>query len=306
MACRPLHEGVDWNGLDIFEGGLSAWSPSSWGRGLKCHVLRYTESCRQVALFMRAWIEIIDLNTYSIHENSRPLHEGVDWNFTIGQEYHNDVVALFTRAWIEMNYLICVKHTYDVALFTRAWIEIILSRKSSVYPFVALFMRAWIEISTSDMIFLLFCSRPLHEGVDWNLRSALFAESSHGRPLHEGVDWNINNHVCLLLSIKSPSSWGRGLKLRQKQKLKRLYWSPSSWGRGLKYNKISLSANYRICRPLHEGVDWNRHAHYHECDRISCPLHEGVDWNEGSWKPMESTYMSPSSRGRGLKSVSTW
>ena len=158
---RPLHEGVDWNGLDIFEGGLSAWSPSSWGRGLKCHVLRYTESCRQVALFMRAWIEIIDLNTYSIHENSRPLHEGVDWNFTIGQEYHNDVVALFTRAWIEMNYLICVKHTYDVALFTRAWIEIILSRKSSVYPFVALFMRAWIEISTSDMIFLLFCSRPL-------------------------------------------------------------------------------------------------------------------------------------------------
>ena len=35
------------------------------------------------------------------------------------------MVALFTRAWIEMALALeCVKGVADVALFTRAWIEI--------------------------------------------------------------------------------------------------------------------------------------------------------------------------------------
>ena len=54
------------------------------------------------------------------------------------------VVALFTRAWIEMLVLPCILVMYVVALFTRAWIEI------NVAP---------VEI-------LSIFSRPLHEGVD--------------------------------------------------------------------------------------------------------------------------------------------
>ena len=34
------------------------------------------------------------------------------------------VVALFTRAWIEIIHLAICKHRLPVALFTRAWIEI--------------------------------------------------------------------------------------------------------------------------------------------------------------------------------------
>ena len=34
------------------------------------------------------------------------------------------MVALFTRAWIEIDDMTFLKKDYNVALFTRAWIEI--------------------------------------------------------------------------------------------------------------------------------------------------------------------------------------
>ncbi len=54
------------------------------------------------------------------------------------------IVALFTRAWIEIKYDISVANAMNVALFTRAWIEIDI--KSGKYMTTA--------------------SRPFHEGVD--------------------------------------------------------------------------------------------------------------------------------------------
>ena len=53
-------------------------------------------------------------------------------------------VALFTRAWIEIDYVSVVPNTLYVALFTRAWIEMTVSYK--------------VKNETE--------SRPLHEGVD--------------------------------------------------------------------------------------------------------------------------------------------
>ena len=53
-----------------------------------------------------------------------------------------------------------------VALFTRAWIEIIASLKAFVKYTVALFTRAWIEIGKSIIALPMLLSRPLHEGVD--------------------------------------------------------------------------------------------------------------------------------------------
>ena len=53
-----------------------------------------------------------------------------------------------------------------VALFTRAWIEIHdIFPSMAVYP-VALFTRAWIEIATVALTVTRYPSRPLHEGVD--------------------------------------------------------------------------------------------------------------------------------------------
>ena len=77
-------------------------------------------------------------------------------------------VALFTRAWIEMYYILSLLQLIGVALFTRAWIEIdydlsysnpmmspslrgrglkyVVLCDSWYLKRVALFTRAWIEI----------------------------------------------------------------------------------------------------------------------------------------------------------------
>ena len=53
-----------------------------------------------------------------------------------------------------------------VALFTRAWIEIIGECFAGRFPPVALFTRAWIEMRVASQKLLHTHCRPLHEGVD--------------------------------------------------------------------------------------------------------------------------------------------
>ena len=53
-----------------------------------------------------------------------------------------------------------------VALFTRAWIEIPAISAEQVAVYVALFTRAWIEMAISIADEKASVSRPLHEGVD--------------------------------------------------------------------------------------------------------------------------------------------
>ena len=77
-------------------------SPSSRGRGLKSATAVNTTDAINVALFTRAWIEIL-----------RPL-----------RRKERCIVALFTRAWIEIKCGNDIYQQIPVALFTRAWIEI--------------------------------------------------------------------------------------------------------------------------------------------------------------------------------------
>ena len=63
---------------------------------------------------------------------------------TAKKEY--PVVALFTRAWIEIHKKMRERKLLRVALFTRAWIEIVYKADPSNDHPVALFTRAWIEI----------------------------------------------------------------------------------------------------------------------------------------------------------------
>ena len=53
-----------------------------------------------------------------------------------------------------------------VALFTRAWIEITDLYANTILKHVALFTRAWIEIHNFHKTITQFSRRPLHEGVD--------------------------------------------------------------------------------------------------------------------------------------------
>ena len=54
----------------------------------------------------------------------------------------------------------------QVALFTRAWIEIDLLFVDRFGNPVALFTRAWIEILRVILYLRYYFSRPLYEGVD--------------------------------------------------------------------------------------------------------------------------------------------
>ena len=56
-------------------------------------------------------------------------------------------VALFTRAWIEIPFVLQTFYELHVALFTRAWIEIPTMLANVAGYVVALFTRAWIEIT---------------------------------------------------------------------------------------------------------------------------------------------------------------
>ena len=53
-----------------------------------------------------------------------------------------------------------------VALFTRAWIEIRLAHIRNIAICVALFTRAWIEMPEINILLKFSFGRPLHEGVD--------------------------------------------------------------------------------------------------------------------------------------------
>ena len=76
------------------------------------------------------------------------------------------VVALFTRAWIEIYSIRLRKSRGLVALFTRAWIEIKNIVRDTDVHYVALFTRAWIEITILANQGVGVGGRPLHEGVD--------------------------------------------------------------------------------------------------------------------------------------------
>ena len=57
---------------------LELLSPSSRGRGLKFLIARKNTKSETVALFTRAWIEIMNTALDNKVDKGRPLHEGVD------------------------------------------------------------------------------------------------------------------------------------------------------------------------------------------------------------------------------------
>ena len=86
--------------LYLFHGVIK--SPSSRGRGLKYKSWQKFFEQERVALFTRAWIEILPVLRLFLLL----------------------FVALFTRAWIEILIYALSAIFHNVALFTRAWIEI--------------------------------------------------------------------------------------------------------------------------------------------------------------------------------------
>ena len=119
-------------------------------------------------------------------------------------------VALFTRAWIEINYSKCggnvilspssrgrglklrslsiAKNALTVALFTRAWIEIDEDTLPRVFCHVALFTRAWIEITSRSLTAIQARVALFTRAWIEIEKGKRYGKICHSRPLHEGVD----------------------------------------------------------------------------------------------------------------------
>ena len=147
---------------------------------------------RSVALFTRAWIEIrIPLYRGSFCTR-RPLYEGVDWNNVAwkGNRPHSSRPLYEGVDWNIISVSKCLFY-FHVALFTRAWIEI----------------ESWSHVKANGTCRPLYegvdwngkpCNdntikqgRPLYEGVDWNTQVHYNIDNETSRPLYEGVDWNL-------------------------------------------------------------------------------------------------------------------
>ena len=121
------------------------WSPSSRGRGLKYHLLQRLLIQSRVALFTRAWIEM----------------SAVIFNLFL------TCVALITRAWIEMVIILCQLMYIIKSPSSRGrGLKCKFGLHIWVAKFVALFTRAWIEMVMLSFTASAETGRPLHEGVD--------------------------------------------------------------------------------------------------------------------------------------------
>ena len=186
----------------------------------------------------------------------RPLYEGVDWNPHLTLCQYEQLVALFTRAWIEIFFLLLSDQFQHVALFTRAWIEISFVKLRRLVDF----------------------RRPLYEGVDWNTFFKIFSQNKkspslrgrglkwlhqrlvppciRSRPLYEGVDWNLTlpsplhrGHVALFTR-----AWIEIERDRKILKLRLVALFTRAW---IEINIGQRTAKRESSRPLYEGVDWN-------------------------------------------------
>ena len=168
----------------------------------------------------------------------------------------NNVVSLYTSAWIEIS---------------RRWLHRRRIR-------VALYTSAWIEMTDSGHQVSATASRTLHECVDWNsltLIAATVSPKSHStrvrglklkeryatseagsRTLHECVDWNHN------LAL---TGWKYHVALYT-----------SAWIEIFVPDNVPTTA---ICRTLHECVDWNNSRISNVMCQFRRTLHECVDWN---------------------------
>ena len=235
---------------------------------------------------------------------SRPFHEGVDWNKN--GEIHKCLylVALFTRAWIEIEMRYYILSEIGRSPFSRGrglkWLFFSAAKIGATSPFSR---GRGLKLHRTALTFPAF-RRPFHEGVDWNIGSfGYICRLIQRRPFHEGVDWNTVIHVTVIQRIRSPFSRGRGLKyhftiihiLNLHVALFTRAWIEM-------FSRL-ISIRTNICRPFHEGVDWNIYAAACLLADASRPFHEGVDWNVAYAVIIRQLIWSPFSRGRGLKST---
>ena len=188
--CRPLYEGVDWNGMRIRH--------------------RYYYDSRPL-------YEGVDWNDETSAEELRNDLSPSLRGRGLKSPNRNNPNAVLSSPSLRGRGLksLCLRNTtssYCVALFTRAWIEIDFVMLSICSKLVALFTRAWIEMLLLLAILFFIVSRPLYEGVDWN--NAINKHFYGGEVAlftRAWIEILHSTHSSFTFGL-SPSLRGRGLK----------------------------------------------------------------------------------------------
>ena len=122
-----------------------------------------------------------------------------------------------------------------VALFTSAWIETSIRRWAEALQAVALFTSAWIETCDAQRSESFSRRRTLHECVDWN--------------------WYLSFKFGYVAVALFTSAWIETQKSVEKFSEDIVALFTSAW---IETVSVHYVFHARLCRTLHECVDWNR------------------------------------------------
>ena len=140
-------------------------SPSSRGRGLKYDVRLYGQGFKRSPSSRGRGLKYHCLKIKR-HGITSPSSRGRGLKYgRICSVRGGRVVALFTRAWIEIHSPSTMLSSSPVALFTRAWIEIVFTRHTKRQAWSPSSRGRGLKSFTSVKV-CFADGRPLHEGVD--------------------------------------------------------------------------------------------------------------------------------------------
>ena len=277
---------------------------------------------RCVSLFVRLWVEIINVldkikkeicqplreavswNSHPtilwLHGFRQPLREAVSWNITKYYKTGIGQVSLFVRLWVEIEIPVDEKTLRRVSLFVRLWVEIL---KTVIMAKLMESASSWgceLKLFLQKIRLPVKVCQPLREAVSWNVSVRCSFGVNNSQPLREAVSWNVQKQLSAASGDLSASSWGCELKYLICENSSWENLSASSWGCELKFLKI-IQISIAFLSASSWGCELKCFAHC--CFSFLCrqPLREAVSWNATTPAALEVLPSSASSWGCELK-----
>ena len=212
-----------------------------------------------VALFRRAWIEIPLILPKIPAAARRSLQESVDWNLKMKKSGFK-IVGRSLQESVDWNLATTrsIVADFGVALFRRAWIEINWIYSPFAEPRSLSSGERGLKLGLESIVQMPLHRRSLQESVDWNNKCRWFNCRNNRRSLQESVDWNL---YCLAYWI---SLWTVALFRRAWIEIASIKVNALSSDVAL-FRRAWIEINdgwpqSRVCwrRSLQESVDWNQ------------------------------------------------
>ena len=175
-----------------------------------------------VSLFVRLWVEIMNLAVFRRLRECQPLREAVSWNIQ-RTNYRNNCLCQPLREAVSWN-TGETETLKDLGVSASSWgceLKSFYKEVSLIWPMSA---SSW--------------------GCELKFQKVRRQAWTQCQPLREAVSWNANWDCNALVFCMSASSWGCELKCNISTKGVTKHSSASSWGCELKYCVHLWSSNW--------------------------------------------------------------